>query len=204
MDELVILPHHNLHGVPSNSIISDLRKQVEEIGSSETVDKLVQISGVDSMVEVIVSDHISCLKSKKRKKQNKKGGSTGPHMVGDLRLVLVVDGRGVPPENVVESFRHVADIRYWTGPTELTNLMPKSSTMHTMQRYIDAAVYYPGQDYDELSSKFDLRWLVDTGVNLGRGRQGLVRLMMIGGHAPAAVKIVKLAKRNRVVNSRTK
>ena len=195
--ELVILPHRNLHGVPSTDIISELRKQVEGAGSNESVDKLVQISGVDSKVQAIVRDHFNCPNSKSRKKQNKKKGSNNcPQMLGDLRLVLVVDGRGVPLENarVVESFPHVADIRNWTGPMEPTDLLPKSSTM---QRYIDAALYYPGQDYDELSARFDLRWLVDTGVDLGRGRQGLVRLMMIGGHAPAAVKIVRLAKRNR-------
>ena len=48
-----------------------------------------------------------------------------------------------------------------------------------------------------MSAKFDLRWLVDTGADLGRGRQGRVRLMMIGGHAPVAVKIIRLVKRNR-------
>ena len=49
-----------------------------------------------------------------------------------------------------------------------------------------------------MSAKFDLRWLVDTGADLGRGRQGRVRLMMIGGPAPVAVKIIRLDMRNRV------
>ena len=114
----------------------------------------------------------------------------------DLRLVLVVNGRGVPPENVtvVESFPHVADIRNYIGSLDPTDQLAKSSTM---LRYIEADVYYPGLGYQELSAKFDLRWLVDTGLNLGSGRQGLVRLMMIGGHSHVAVKVVRLAKRNR-------
>ena len=39
---------------------------------------------------------------------------------------------------------------------------------------------------------------MDTGADLGRGRQGRVRLMMIGGHAPVAVKVIRLDMRNRV------
>ena len=35
---------------------------------------------------------------------------------------------------------------------------------------------------DKISEKFDYNWLIDTGINLGKGRQGLVRLMLLGGH----------------------
>ena len=143
IDELVTLPHYDLHGVPSSKIIGDLRRQIEEACSN---DRLVQICGVDSKVEAIVGEHLSYLRSKRsRKKQSrKKDGDVYPQMAEDLRLVLVVDGRGVPLENesVVQAFPHVARIRSWTGSMEPADLLPRSSTM---QRFIEAAVYYPGQ-----------------------------------------------------------
>ena len=134
-------------------------------GTPFTVHKLVQISGVDSKVQAIVSDHLNFLNSKSKKNNSKKKKGRVPcypQMLHDLRLVLVVDGRGVPPENasVVESFPHVADMQNYIGSLDPIDQLTKSSTM---LRFIEADVYYPGLGYQELSAKFDLRWLVDTG-----------------------------------------
>ena len=48
---------------------------------------------------------------------------------------------------------------------------------------------------DKIFEKFDYNWLIDTGINLGKGRQGLVRLMLLGGHDYVAVKIMKLSQK---------
>lgn len=44
------------------------------------------------------------------------------------------------------------------------------------------------ESVDASLSRFDLGWLTDTGVTLGRGRQGIVRLMVLGSHTHVAVK----------------
>ena len=56
---------------------------------------------------------------------------------------------------------------------------------------------------DKIFEKFDYNWLIDTGINLGKGRQGLVRLMLLGGHDYVAVKIMKLSqKKSSTKNNR--
>ena len=62
--------------------------------------------------------------------------------------------------------------------------MPRSSTI---QRFINSTNI----------EGFDLDWLIDTGINLGKGRQALVRLMLLGGHQYVAVKVIRLDKKNR-------
>ena len=181
--QIVVLPHYHLHAVPSSKIISILvRSQYENSKQSGVIHKLVQISGVDSMVKAIV-------------KSNNRIDKRHP-LLRDLDLILVVDSRGVPDDNVqvVSEFRHVAHVKDCLSGSGSADLLPRSSTM---QRFIMADTYYPKEDFEHLSSRFDVRWLIDTGVNLGHGRQGLVRLMMLGGHAYVAVKVIRLAKKNR-------
>ena len=69
-------------------------------------------------------------------------------------------------------------------------MLPRSSTI---QRFIESDKYYNGFDKVEM----DLDWLVDTEINLGKGRQAIVRLMLLGGHQYVAVKVIYLDKKNR-------
>ena len=55
---------------------------------------------------------------------------------------------------------------------------------------------------DKIFEKFDYNWLIDTGINLGKGRQGLVRLMLLGGHDYVAVKIMKLSQKKSSTKNR--
>lgn len=63
----------------------------------------------------------------------------------------------------------------------------------TIQRFIEGDRYY--NDFDNV--KMDLAWLIDTKINLGKGRQATVRLMLLGGHQYVAVKVIHLDKENR-------
>ena len=109
-----------------------------------------------------------------------------------MNLVLVIDGRGVPEENreIVDTFKHVTKIV--DCPTlSAKGYLPRSSTI---QRVIQQNVYYENVDCDIMYEQFDCSWLLDTGVNLGKGQEGIVRLMMLGGHAYVAVKIIRLSR----------
>ena len=174
--------------LPMAKIISNLQSDVESMSSDRVIHKLIQVSGVDSRVQSIIK---SCQKENFHiiAKNIYKEGFTA---FIDLNLVLVIDGRGVPDENreIVENFKHVARITD-CHTLQSSDFLPRSSTI---QRFIQQHVYYKNEKFENMLKKFSPSWLLDTGINLGKGRGGIVRLMMLGGHGFVAVKIIRLSK----------
>ena len=76
---------------------------------------------------------------------------------------------------------HITSISKDCHDFDAHDLLPRSSTI---QRFIESDIYYNNFDKVEI----DLDWLIDTNRNLGRGRQAVVRLMLLGGHQYVAVK----------------
>ena len=174
--------------LPMAKIISNLQSGVESMSSDGVIHKLIQVSGVDSRVQSIIK---SCQKGNCHMipKNSFKEGFTA---FIDLNLVLVIDGRGVPDDNreIVENFKHVARMTD-CHTLQSSDYLPRSSTI---QRLIQHHVYYKNEKFDNMLKKFSPDWLLDTGINLGKGRGGIVRLMMLGGHGFVAVKIIRLSK----------
>ena len=111
-----------------------------QLGAEGT--ELVQVLGPDSKVAAVL--------------RGKKHGE----------VVVVTDGRGVPPENEAVIRGHLVV----ASPEERP---PMSSTI---LRWLHRAAY-PAPAVPE---SFQLDWLTDTGRTLGAGRQGMVRLMRAG------------------------
>ena len=91
---------------------------------------------------------------------------------------------------ILNDFEHVMKLQNCKN-LEPNDFLPRSSTI---QRFIEREIYYENEHFDNILLKFDSKWLLDTGVTLGKGREAIVRLMMIGGHEYVAVKIVCLSK----------
>ena len=94
-------------------------------------------------------------------------------------VVIIVDGRGVPDGAASVMKGHVV-----AHAEDLTRM--SSSVIRWLQRERYPAVAVP--------NSFSLEWLTDTGVDLGSGRQGTVRLMQLGTLS-VAVKVRALLGR---------
>jgi serine/threonine protein kinase len=98
-------------------------------------------------------------------------------MIGFVRhddnTIIVNDGRPVPPENreIVKKAKMIH------------SYPPKPPISSTIVRFLEKEKYYAPSVKD-----FDPSWLSDTGITLGKGVQGIVRLMLLG-RQEVAVKI---------------
>ena len=174
--------------LPMAKIISNLKSKCDLMTSNDVIHKLIQISGVDSRVQSIIR---SCQKVDISNSHKNTWLDRFPTL-HNWNLVLVIDGRGVPDENreAVDKFKYVT--RLADCPTfSSIDYLPRSSTI---QRIIQHNIYYENEDIDHIYEKFRTKWLLDTGINLGKGREGIVRLMMLGGYEFVAVKITRLSK----------
>ena len=126
----------------------------------------MQVSGVDSQVKAIIKNAYQQLLPKEELEKN----SLLNNMVNGLSLILVVDGRGIPEENkeILNNFQHLVYLKNCKN-LEPSDLLPRSSTM---QRFLHSDIYYPDEEMDRIFEKFDYNWLIDTGISLGKGRQG--------------------------------
>ena len=174
--------------LPMAKIITNLQSDVESMSNDRVIHKLIQVSGVDSRVQSIIK---SCQNGSCHviPKNICKEGFTE---FIDVNLVLVIDGRGIPDENreIVEKYKHVARVTD-CHTLQSSDYLPRSSTI---QRFVQHDVYHKNEKFDNMLKKFSPDWLLDTGINLGKGRGGIVRLMMLGGHGFVAVKIIRLSK----------
>ena len=179
---------------PMAKRIESLRTNIESKSDENVVHKLIQVSGVDSRVQSIVKSSRKSLENIPQIHNSNKNCE----ILNSLNLILVIDSRGVPKENkqVVDSYKYVGkkdQCRDLCGVCSY-NLLPRHSSI---QRFIEKDIYYPNADVDKMFERFDLNWLLDTGITLGKGRQGIVRLMMLGGHEFVAVKVIKINSKLR-------
>lgn len=160
--------------------VANLRDKLEAQSDENNIHKLVQVSGTDSKVQAIVRCH-------QKSNVNKDSDLDG------LGLILVQDGRPVPEENMalLESYQHVVQLRDFNLSSP-RDLLPRSSTV---ERFLQRDIFHIGRSFDIWSSQFKLEWLIDTKIILGKGRQGLVRLMLLGPDQVVAVKVVNLSQK---------
>ena len=169
--------------ITTSKVITNLKAKVEAFSNGEIIHSLVQLSGVDSKaVQAVVK---SLLNSKFKLPNENMNDKDLRKAIKHLKFIIVQDGRETPSENqdIIEKYPHkiaLLDIPDF----EARDLLPRSSTI---QRFINSTNI----------EGFDLDWLIDTGINLGKGRQALVRLMLLGGHQYVAVKVIRLDKKNR-------
>ena len=191
--------HNEKDFQPMAKRIESLRSIVESKSDENVVHKLIQVSGVDSRVQSIIKSSRKSIENLPQIHNSNKDYE----ILNSLNLVLVIDSRGVPKENkqVVDSYKYVGKKEQCPDLCGVcnNNLLPRHSSI---QRFIEKDIYYPNADIDKMCDRFDLNWLLDTGITLGKGLEGIVRLMMLGGHEFVAVKVIKINSELRNARNR--
>lgn len=105
-------------------------------------------------------------------------------MAGVPSAILVVDARGVPPENAA-----IVAAANATGTCAVVrDRAPAMSS--TIERFVaPRGVCGTSSSIESRLAAFNPAWLSDSGATLGAGRQGCVRLMFLGT-LPVAVKLI--------------